>query len=184
MLWLCVMICCRNTDPVLVGIPSEPLLEEQEAPTEVRAQQKKIVPKAKHYTKPPDVIVDVQRFGGASFMESQPYLSEQLGDFVSKHQLTPRDGERRVYEKGEIRIVDDTIYMIRFTLPEPMRRNRVLKAAGFMEYIDKYVITHHEYQVLYKWDFVRFRMKRLDRESELVTSFEAWKWIPLEQGSR
>ena len=74
--------------------------------------------------------------------------------------------------------------MIRFILPEPMRRNKALRVAGFTEFIDKYVITHHEYQVLYKWDFVRFRMKREDGESELVTSFEAWKWIPLEQGSR
>jgi len=184
MLWLCLIICCRNTDPVLVGIPSEPLLEEQDSPSKVLQQKKKSATKVKHYTKPPEVIVDVQRFGGASFMESQPYLSEQLGEFVSKHTLIPRDGERRVYEKGEVRIVDDTIYMIRFILPEPMRRNKALRVAGFTEFIDKYVITHHEYQVLYKWDFVRFRMKREDGESELVTSFEAWKWIPLEQGSR
>ena len=184
MLWLYIMFSCRNTDPVLVGIPAEPLLEEQDSPTTVRAQKKQTAPKAKHYAKPPGITVDVQRFGGASFTESQPYLSKQLGDFISKHQLIPRDGERRVYEKGEVRIVDDTIYMIRFDLPEPMRRNKALRAAGFTEYIDKYIITHHEYQVLHKWDFVRFRMKRLDGESELVTSFEAWKWIPLEQGSR
>ena len=184
MLWLYLMICCRNTDPVLVGIPAEPLLEEEQSPTKVRAENRKTKPKVEHYTKPPGVIVDVQRFGGTSFMESQPYLSKQLGDFISKHKLTPRDGERRVYEKGEIRIVDDTIYMIRFTLPEPMRRNKALKSAGFTEYVDKYVITHNEYQVLYKWDFVRFRMKRVNGESELVTNFEAWKWIPLEQGSR
>ena len=184
MLWLYLMISCRNTEPVLVGIPSEPLLEEQESPTKVLKQKEQTTPKVKHYTKPPGVIVDVQRFGGASFMESQPYLSKQLGDFVSKHKLTPRDGERRIYEKGEVRIVDDTIYMIRFILPEPMRRNKALRSAGFTEFIDKYVITHHEYQVLYKWDFVRLRMKRENGKSELVTNFEAWKWIPLEQGSR
>ena len=184
MLLLFIIVGCRNTDPVLVGIPAEPLLEEKSTPTQVLKKIKSKPEKVVHYSKPPGVVVDVQRFAGTSFIEAQPYLSEQLGEFVSKHQLSPRDGERRIYDKGEIRIVDDTIYMIRFTLPKPMRRNKALQAAGFMEFVDKYIITHHEYQVLYKWDFVRFRMKRINSESELVKSFEAWKWIPLEQGSR
>lgn len=184
MIWLFFLLSCRNTEPVLVGIPSEPLLEKTSTPTQIRKENKKKAPKVEHYRTPRGVIVDVQHFGGASFLESQPHLTKQLGPFISKHQLTPRDGERRLYEKGEIRIVDDTIYMIRFRLPEPLRRNKALNAAGFMEYVDEYVITHHEYQVLYKWDFVRFRMKRIDKESELVSHFEAWKWIPLEQGSR
>ena len=184
MIWFLSLLCCRNTEPVLVGIPAQPLLEKSSTPDQVRETEKNNKPIVQHYKKAPGVVVDVQRFGGASFLESQPHLTKQLGAFVSKHQLTPRDGERRMYEKGEIRVVDDTMYMIRFTLPEPMRRNKALNAAGFMEYIDEYMITHHEYQVLYKWDFVRFRMKRVDSESELVSSFEAWKWIPLEQGSR
>ena len=184
MIWFLALLSCRDTDPVLVGIPEQALLEKNLSPQEAKRESAKKKPKAKHYRKPEGVIVDVQGFGGASFQEVQPHLAEQLGSFISKHSLNPRDGERRLYENGEVRIVDDTIYMISFTLPEPMRRSEALKAAGFMEYVDEYIITHHEYQVLYKWEFVRFRMKRIDSESELVKSFEGWKWIPLEQANR
>jgi hypothetical protein len=184
MLWFFSLICCRGTEPVLVGIPSEALLEERTTPKDARIQVAQKKTKAKHYQKPEGVVVDVQGFGGTSFQEAQPHLAEQLGDFVDKYKLTPRDGVRRIYERGEVRVVDDTIYMIRFDLPEPMRRSDALKAAGFMEYVDEYIISHHEYQVLYKWEFVRFRMKRTDSVSEFVNSFEGWKWIPLEQANR
>ena len=185
MLWLFSFLGCRENDPVLAGIPSEPLLEERASAADARQKVgKKTKPKARHYQKPPGVIVDVQGFGGASFQEVQPHLVEQLGAFVNKHTLTPKDGERRIYEQGEVRIVQDTIYMIRFDLPKPMRRSDALKAAGFLEHVDKYLITHHEYQVVYEYEFVRFRMKRLDSESEFVKNFEGWKWIPMEQASR
>jgi len=181
--WLFYLLGCRESDPVLVGIPAKPLLEQQASAEEMRKTSKP-KPKARHYKKPPGVIVDVQGFGGASFQEVQPHLVEQLGNFVSKYTLTPKDGSRRIYEKGEVRIVDDTIYMIRFDLPEPMRRSEALRAAGFMEQVDTYLITHHEYQVLYSYEFVRFRMKRVDSQSEFVSSFEGWKWVPLDQASR
>ena len=174
---------CRDQEPVLVGIPPAPLLSQAQS-----AQQKRSIPKpkieVKHYKKPEAVIVDVQAFGGKSFHEVQPYLVDQLGGFVSKHPLSPKDGERRVYERGEVRVVDDEIYMIRFQLPEAMRRNKALQAAGFMEQIDEYIITHKEYKALHQYEFVRLRMLREDKESELVNIFEAWKWIPVDRASR
>ena len=185
MSWLFFLLGCRENDPVLAGIPSEPLLEERTSAADSRkTPRENSKTKARHYQKPPGVIVDVQGFGGASFREVQPHLVEQLGAFVRKYTLSPKDGERRIYERGEVRLVRDTIYMIHFTLPEPVRRSDALRAAGFLEQVDKYLITHHEYQVLYEYEFVRFRMKRVDSESELVKSFEGWKWVPMDQAAR
>ena len=107
-----------------------------------------------------------------------------MGGFVSKHTLSPKDGERRVYERGEVRVVDDEIYMIRFTLPESMRRNKALQAAGFLEQIDEYIITHKEYKAVHQYEFVRIRMLREDKETEMVNIFEAWKWLPVDRASR
>ena len=178
-----ILFSCRDQEPVLVGIPPTPILSQAQS-----AKQKRSTPtptvEVQHYKKPEAVIVDVQAFGGASFTEVQPYLAEQLGGFVSKHTLSPKDGERRVYERGEVRVVDDEIYMIRFTLPESMRRNKALQAAGFLEQIDEYIITHKEYKALHQYEFVRIRMLREDKETEMVTVFEAWKWLPVDRASR
>ena len=175
---LCTL-SCREQNPVLVGIPPTPLLSD--TPKESTAPKRK---STNMYQKPQGVIVDVQAFGGASFNEMQPYIAAQLGGFVSKQALAPRDGERRIYENGEIRVVDDSVYMVRFTLPEPMRRSKTLRSAGFMEYVDDYIITHHEYKILHKYEFVRIRMPRLGKENELVTHLEAWKWVPQDRANR
>ena len=178
-LFLVSIFSCREQTPVLVGIPPEPLLSES---TETEPSNKP--KKARIYQKPPGVIVDVQAFGGASFSEMQPYLAKQLGGFLSKRALAPKDGDRRIYEKGEVRVVDDSIYMIRFTLPEAMRRSKALQSAGFMEHVDDYIITHHEYKILHKYEFVRIRMPRQSKENELVTHLEAWKWVPQDRANR
>ena len=178
-LFLLNLAACREQTPVLVRIPAEPLLS---APQDSPVPQKK--KQARIYQKPAGVVVDVQTFGGGSFNELQPYIAKQLGGFVSKRPLTPKDGERRIYQKGEIRVVDDSVYMIRFELPEAMRRSKALQSAGFFEYVDDYIITHHEYKLLHKYDFVRIRMPRQSKENELVTHLEAWKWVPQDRANR
>ena len=181
-MWFLFIIACRPT-PDITGIPKEALLSDQKSAAEMRKRKPKIKT-AKLYKKRPNVVVDAQYFGGKDFIEIQPYLTEQLGTPQSKTNLSPKEGEIRTYENGEIRMVEGVVYMIRFDLPTPMRRSAALQAAGFPEQVDDYIITHREYQLTHQWEFRRFRMKRQDKSNELVTNFEAWKWIPHERANR
>ncbi|MEC7985322.1 MAG: hypothetical protein VX278_09165 [Myxococcota bacterium] len=178
-----ILFACRASPPSITGIPDDPLLSEQKSAAEMRKKKPKIK-QARFYSKRPEVVVDVSYFGGNDFIEAQPYLIEQLGAQLSKRSLSPKEGESRMYERGEIRLFEGVIYMIRFELPTPMRRSSALPAAGLPEQVDDYIITHREYQLTYQWEFRRIRMKRQDKSNELVTNFEAWKWIPQERANR
>ena len=46
------------------------------------------------------------------------------------------------------------------------------------------MILHREFRLNYEWDHRRIRLKRVDRDSELVKEVEAWKWVPGATGSR
>ena len=124
-----LLFSCRTAPPMIAGIPEEPLLSEQKSAEELRKRKPKIK-KAQFYSKRPEVFVDVSHFGGKDFTEVQPYIIEQLGPQLSKKALSPKEGERRTYERGEIRLFEGVIYMIRFALPNPMRRSAALQAAG------------------------------------------------------
>ena len=183
---LLAIICfsgCNAPPPVLSGIPEKPILQETSSAEEEREAD--LIPKAAPvYTKPSGVFVDAPNICGRLLKDVQDLLMEQLGGFQKRIDLTKRDGERRLYERGEIRLVNGEIYMLRTILPEPMRRSQALQTMGFPEHVGKYAITHREYQLTNQWEFRRIRLKRESQDNEMVTEIEAWKWIPNERVRR
>ncbi len=175
------LLGCNSNEAILTGVPEEPLLGDEASDREIRQNRKQTPKKIKEYQKKDNVLVDIHHLSGKTFSAVQGQLQEQLGPLYSTHPLPRKDGERRVYEKGEIRMEDDQIYMIKFELPYPMRRAEALSKAGFPSQVDKYISTHKEYQLTNEWGFRRVRMKRQSKTSELVTYFEAWKWVPNER---
>jgi hypothetical protein len=177
------LFSCRNADPVVPGIDEDPLLTEINSAKENR-ESRKIQQQQKaqsSYQKSPEVYIDINYLGGKMHKAVQDAIQDQLGNLQKKQALSPKDGERRFYEFGEIRTLDDQIYMIKITLPEAMRRSEALLKTGFPEQVDKYKEYHKEYQLHNEWGFRRIRMRRESPESELITQFEAWKWVPNER---
>jgi hypothetical protein len=183
---LLAIIClagCNEPPPVLSGIPDAPLLQERSSAAKERdATKEQTVPQV--YSKPAGVDVDVQNICGKQLKDVQDIILEQLGTFQEKIQIGKRDGERRLYEKGEIRQVGGEIYMLRTPLSGPMRRSEALQRMGFPEHVGKYAITHREYQLTNQWSFRRIRLMRESEDNERVTEIETWKWIPNERTHR
>ena len=167
---------CRSSEPVLSGIPSEPILQ---APPETSQPEKSNV--AKTYTKPQNTSVDVAYLCGAPLNNVLYELESQLGGFNGEFELPARDGYSRLYDRGEVRHVGGQIYMIRYELEKPLRRSEALQSSGFPEYVEDYISTHREYILNNQWEFRRFRMMKDKTNLEFVTSFEAWKWLPAEE---
>ena len=165
---------CRSTEPVLSGIPETPILQASTKP------QPKEKPPPKTYQRNTNIDVDIAYLCGKPLNNILPELEVQLGGFNGEFELPARDGYSRQYDKGEVRHVGGQVYMIRYTLNKPLRRSEALQASGFPEYVEDYISTHREYILNNQWEFRRFRMMKDSDNPELVTSFEAWKWLPAE----
>ncbi len=178
-LMLTGLLCCQEPEPVLPGIPPEALLAGTSSAEERREQLTEDPPQeiAPAYTRAPGVYLDVHYLGGRSFQESRQEVLEQLGALLSSRALH-NEGTEMTFERGIIRVSDEQIYMISVPLPEPLRRSEALQLLGFPPYVDRYITLHREYRLNHEWGFRRIRMKRQDRDSELVTNVEAWRWIP------
>ena len=166
---------CRSTEPVLSGIPDDPILQ---APPESSTPQKSVAPKP--YQRAESIDVDIAYLCGSPLNNVLLELETQLGGFNGEFELPARDGYSRQYDRGEVRHVGGQIYMIRYTLDTPLRRSEALQASGFPEYVEDYISTHREYILNNQWEFRRFRMMKDEERAEYVTSFEAWKWLPAE----
>ena len=178
MLPLLLMLSCRESEPVLTGVEEPQLLGNITS-----AEENRTVPanKEKIYQKLEGVYIDVPYLGGRSFLESRGVLAEQLGDLIESTELPFNHGRMYEYEKGIIQVLNDEMYRFQIPLPFAMRRSQAFQIMGFPEQIDNYMITHKEYRVENEWEFRRFRLRREDTKSEMVTHFEAWKWTPNER---
>ena len=87
-------------------------------------------------------------------------------------------------ERGELRAIDDRVYMLRLPLPEPMRRADVLRIIGLPPQVSETIQTHREYRLNHERGFRRIRMIRQSRRNELVTEVEIWQFIPGEHVGR
>ena len=173
-------LSCRNTEPIMSGI-EEPLLEDVSSAQENRViDAQKQVPSSP-YEKSEQVYIDINYIGGKRLSVIQDVIQDQLGDFISKRAISPKNGQIRTYENGILRVVDGQIYMIKINLPTPVRRSTALIQTGFPEQVGDYLTTHKEYQLLNEWGFRRIRMRRQKKYDELITTIEAWKWVPNEQ---
>ena len=106
-----------------------------------------------------------------------------VGQLAESIELPGDNGTELRFVRGAVRVVDDRVYMVRVPLPEPVRRGAALEAVGLLSSTGKYLILHREFRLNNERGFRRIRMRRLDRDSELVTEVEAWRWIPGERGS-
>jgi hypothetical protein len=180
-LFLLLLFQCRTSEPVLTGIPKDALLQESLVPIGGVSNANK--EEAEIFYKPKEnVEVDIAFLCGKPLSNVQSELEEQLGGFNGEYDLPTRDGHIRKYDRGEVRLVEGNIYMIRYALSTPMRRSDALIVSGFPEFVEGYLSTHREFILNNQWEFRRFRMLKSDENPEFVTHFEAWKWLPAEDG--
>lgn len=180
-LFLLLLFQCRTSEPVLTGIPKDALLQESLLPGDEEKQSD--AKDAENFYKPKEnVEVDIAFLCGKALSNVQSELEVQLGGFNGEYDLPTRDGHIRMYDRGEVRHVEGNIYMIRYTLSTPMRRSNALIVSGFPEFVEGYLSTHREYILNNQWEFRRFRMLKSEENPEYVTHFEAWKWLPAEDG--
>ncbi|MDG1480892.1 MAG: hypothetical protein P8R54_14950 [Myxococcota bacterium] len=176
---------CRQETPVLTGIPAEALLERTASAAERRDQLSEDLPDIDTvpYALPDGVYIDVSRLTSRPFRDSRDEIGDQLGELISTRTL--HDGiTEMAFERAVIRLLDDHIFMLRVSLPEPMRRSESLQLLGFPLFVDRYLSFHREFRLNHTWDFRRIRLKREAARSEMITEIEAWKWIPGEHSQR
>jgi hypothetical protein len=176
MTWLLSILlgltACNPPEPVLSGIPDQPLLVAKAELAETTSNQ----PTA--YVKPADVYVDVRHFCGQRLDAVRVELSQQLGDRQSVRELGAVDGREIQFIRGSIREVGGTIYMVSVPLLEPMYRRVALQQTGFSVFSGGVIRLSNEFRINNSWDFRRIRMKRIERDAEMVSEVEAWRWIP------
>ena len=176
---------CRQETPVLTGIPEEALLQKTASAASRRDQLSEDLPDVGTvpYALPEGVYVDVSRLTSRPFRESRDEIGDQLGELVSTRTL--HDGVTEMtFDRAVIRLIDDQIFMLRVSLPQPMRRSESLQLLGFPLFVDRYLAFHREFRLNHTWEFRRIRLKREAAGSELITEIEAWKWIPGEHSQR
>lgn len=171
---------------MLAGVPEQPLLQ-QELSAQDRAEQSS-TPAAPSPVEAPcalaaDMRVNARCLGGKKYGEVRDVVADQLGALVQTRELSGDFGRELQFERGNLRIVDDEIAMIRVELPEPLRRSEALSALGFHPYVGPYLTLHREYRLNHEEGFRRIRLMRVDRTSELVSAVEAWYRVPGERGA-
>lgn len=175
---LAALAGCGPEEPVLQGVPAEALLASQPSAEQRAASADRLNRSATEpYLKPEGVYVDVLYLGGASFRLNRDVLADQLGALQAVEDL-PDGAQRARFERGEVQVKDDAIYLVTVPLPQPLRRSEALNALGFPAYVGRYVSLHREYRLNNTWGFRRLRLKRQSPEDELVTELEAWHTVP------
>lgn len=181
---LLLVLGCAREEPVLTGIPADPLLSGTQSAAEVRAEPEAPSKEPVPYAKPEGVFVDVGHLAGQRFTASRDIVADQLGGLTDTRALGSERGEELRFDRGTLRVVDDTIYMMSIPLPEPLRRHEALAALGLPAIVDRYNTLDDEYRFYNELGFRRVHMKRVSDDSELVTTVEAWRWLPREHLQR
>jgi hypothetical protein len=176
MTWLLSILlgltACNPPEPVLSGIPDQPLLAPKADVQQTTSNQ------AAAYVKPANVYVDVRHLCGQRLDAVRIELSDQLGERQSVRELGAVDGRELQFIRGSVREVGGTIYMVSVPLIEPMYRRVALQRTGFPAFSSGVIRLSNEFRINNSWDFRRIRMKRIDRDAEMVSEVEAWRWIP------
>ena len=155
------------SEPVLLGVDEEPVVESEAGSVEAVAS----------YVKSDDVEVDTQYLLGRHVDEVQGELSAQMGEIIGRAELG-RDGVEVSYDRGSVRLIDDTLYQIRFELPFVMRRSQALEAAGLPAQVGAWHGNTLDWVVKWSFGMERIRMGREARGSEHVTWVEVRKFNP------
>lgn len=174
-------LACTTDEPVLSGVPSAPVEPAPAADAEARPRPEGaplLLDEVQGYQKPEGVLVDVRHLGGKDYKDVRDIVSDQLGGLVEARELPGDNGRALVFERGELRVVDDRIIRVRVPLEPPLRRTAALAATGFPPATGRYVTLHREYRLNHEWGFRRIRMMRENRTSELVNAVDAWVRVP------
>lgn len=180
-----LLLGCREEEPVLTGIPAEPLLEGTASAEERRTLIAEDLPEitTETYVKPEGVYIDAGHLASRSFRDNRDLIADQLGELVTSRQL--HDGVTEMtFERAVIRLAEDRIFMLRVPLDEPMRRGEALQHLGFPLFVDRYLTFHREFRLNHEWGFRRIRLMRVEPESELIDTVELWRYIPGEHSQR
>jgi hypothetical protein len=193
---LLLLLACGPEEPVLVGVPAEPLLAPGAAPTAEDAPDAADAPAPRVaegrpsydpalYVKPAGVVLDVGLLGGRSLREVKAVVADQLGPPTDTLPLPGGGGTEYRFANGAVlRAADDRIYLLRTPLPRPMRRHEAFAACGLLEPVSEALTLHREYRYNNERGFRRLRLKRVGAASEDVVELEAWSWIPGEHDNR
>ena len=183
---LMLIVCCTREEPVLTGVPVDPLLQTLPSAENTRQQQtaSNLDESPEQYIRPEGVMVDLQYLGGRRFSGSRDVILAQLGTRLDSRTLSETRGEEHTFDHGAIRVLDDTIYMLEVTLPTPLRRHEALAMVGLPTVVDRYTTLSREYRIYHEWGFRRIQMTRESRDNELVTAVVAWQWLPGENQLR
>ncbi len=169
------MTACDPPEPVISGIPSQPLL----SPIEETEQKKPRSPPP--YAKPTDVYVDVRHLCGKRFESIRDQIYEQLGAKQNTRDLGEVYGQEIQYTRGRIRILDGVVYMMSIPLLEPMYRRQALQQTGFPAQTSSVLSYSGEFRFNNQWEFRRIRLKRSMRDAETVSEVDVWRWLPRER---
>ncbi|NOY24793.1 MAG: hypothetical protein GXP62_02880 [Oligoflexia bacterium] len=174
---------CGRPEPVLTGIPAQPLLSgDNTSSTERSDINSDGIATANSYHRRDGVDIDVHHLGGASFSQNRDLLTEQLGNLKSVRELPGEGGQELTFDRAVVMVSDDQIYMLRVPLTKPLRRSQALERLGFPPYVGRYVTLHREYRLNNTWGFRRIRMMRSSPTDEMIVEVEAWQHVPGQAG--
>ena len=170
-----LVLSCEPPEPVISGIPREPLLSSN------RTEIPKKVKKKTQYTKPEGVYVDVRHLCGQRLEAIRDHVYDQLGPRQNVRELGEVAGREIQFTRGTIRVLDGVVYMMSIPLIEPMYRRQALQNVGFPAQTTSVLAYSGEYRINNQWDFRRIRMRRSERDSETISEVEVWRWLPRER---
>ena len=176
--WLLIsaaLMACDPPEPVISGIPSQPLLSAADTTEQKKANT------IKPYTKPKDVYVDVRHLCGKRFDAVRDQIHDQLGSKQNSRDLGEVSGTEIQYTRGRIRILDGVVYMMSIPLIEPMYRRQALQQVGFPAQTSSVLSYSGEFRINNQWDFRRLRLRRSARDAETVNEVDVWRWLPRER---
>ena len=172
---IALALSCDPPEPVISGIPREPLLstDRTEAPPKVKEQ--------KRYNKPEGVYVDVRHLCGQRLEAIRDHIHDQLGPRQNIRDLGEVSGREIQFTRGTIRVLDGIVYMMSVPLIEPMYRRQALQSIGFPAQTTSVLAYSGEYRINNQWDFRRIRMRRSERDAETISEVDVWRWLPRER---
>ena len=156
-----------SADPVLTGLAEDPSGEPG-----IEASEAFV------YERPEGVLVDVPYVVGKSLDVARATLEEQMGAMSGVQALGSREGREIRFERGRVRELDGSIYLVHVDLPRPMRRSEAMRTVGLPSQVREWLGAALEWRTSWVHGMERVRMGREERGSEFVLWVEVRKYNP------
>ncbi len=162
-----ITLGCMSAEPVLTGLSSTPAAESSPEGSG-----------AIIYERPNGVLVDVPYMVGKSLNVARVVLEVQMGALQDVQEVGSREGREIVFERGHVRELDGTIYLVHVDLPRPMRRSEAMRTVGLPSQVREWLGAALEWRTSWVHGMERVRMGREERGSEFVTWVEVRRYNP------